>query len=156
MIAFRAPTRETLLPFLKMELTEAQWDARLVAPNAVTLAQAAYNPASEVWGIYDGDTPVGLMALIDFAHPEADLQEGDPPDALYLWRLLIDETHQRKGYGRAALDHAVKRARALQRSSVTLGAVPGDQSAIPFYESYGFVQTGRVVDGEREMAFRLT
>jgi len=39
---FHKPTNDTLLPILKMELTPAQTDAKLVAPNAITLAQAAY------------------------------------------------------------------------------------------------------------------
>ena len=37
--------------------------------------------------------------------------------AQYLWKLLIDERHQRKGYGTAALD----------RSSGTSAAAPGSR-----------------------------
>ena len=140
----------TVLPVMNLEVAEAQ--RGLVAPNAVTLAQSIYEPASEVLGLFDGEKPVGLMAFIDTAHPEAELDEGDPTDALYLWRLMVAEGVQGKGHGRAALDHLETLARARERRQLLTSAVPADGTAIPFYERLGFTRTGRMPDNEVELA----
>ncbi len=155
---FRKPTRDTLLPFLRLELTPEQTAARLVAPTAVTLAQDAYDPSSEVWFIYDKETPVGLVALWDPAHPEADLEDGDDPKCLFLWRLFIDHRHQKAGHGSAALNFLLKRARELGRSKVKTSYVPHEtQSAAAFYEAFGFSPTGRLIDeDEIEMVLEVT
>lgn len=127
-----------------------------VAPNAVTFAQSLYEPGSEIFGIYDGTTPVGLLAIVDMAHPNADLDDEDDPDGVYLWRLMVDQGRQRQGHGRAALDFCVSRARELGRKQIIVSAVPDAGTPIPFYKGYGFEETGRIVDEEVEMVLRLT
>jgi diamine N-acetyltransferase len=49
------------------------------------------------WAIYDGETPVGFVMIAD---------EVDSLDyvAHFLWKLLIDERYQRRGFGTATLD----------------------------------------------------
>ncbi len=74
----------------------------------------------------------------------------------YLWKLLIDERHQRKGFGTAALDLIVKHF--LGRPGVEVlstSASQGDGSPIPFYERYGFEPTGEVLDDEVVLRLRL-
>jgi len=153
MTEFAPITRQTLGGFLKMRLKDGQDE--FVAPNAVTIAESIYEKGSEVYGIFEGQTPVGLAALIDLAHPEAFLHEGEDPNGVYLWRLSIDGAHQGQGHGRAALDFAVSRAGDLGRAYVSLTANPQEGTPIPFYEKYGFSKTGRVIDGEVELALRL-
>ena len=152
MTEFHPVTGETVNDFLKMRILPEQED--FVGSNAVTLAQSIFEPGSEVWGIFDGKTPVGMVAMIDMAHPDADLSDGDDPDGIYLWRLLIDKDAQHRGHGRAALDFTVARARALGRAHVALSSVDGPGCAIPFYEAYGFRKTGRIVDDEVCMTLR--
>ena len=50
-----------------------------------------------VFGLYDREMPVGFVMIAD---------EVDDPDyiAHFLWKLLIDERFQRRGFGTAALD----------------------------------------------------
>jgi len=157
MISFQKPTRDTLLPFLMMELTPEQTEARLVAPNAATVAQAAYYSPAEVWGIWERETPVGLLALVDGTHPEADLEEGDDPNALLLWRLFIDKEHQRKGYGTKALEFVAELARKKGLPRVYTSAVQHEISARPLYEKFGFKPTGRIIDGdEDELVYEIT
>ncbi len=52
-----------------------------VSPNGVTMAEAPFEPGSEVFGIWQDDTPVGLLAVIDFSHPNAQLEPGEDPPA---------------------------------------------------------------------------
>ena len=127
-----------------------------MAPNAVTLAQSMFEKGSDVFGIFDGDTPVGMIAFKDLSHPEAYIGEGDNPDGIYLWRLLIDGAHQGRGHGWAALTFTMERARRLGRAEVTLTAVPEEGTPIPFYEKFGFIQTGRILDDEVELALAVT
>ena len=67
----------------------------------------------------------------------------------YLWKLLIDERHQRQGHGTATLDLIVEYFRGRPGVEVlTTSAGEGDGSPIGFYERYGFERTGEVSDGE--------
>lgn len=80
-----------------------------------------------------------MVALTTDAHPEP-----------YLWRLLIDRMHQRRGIGRATLGLVIDRCRASGDRSLLTSWMPGKGSPEPMYLAYGFVPTGNVVDGEIE------
>ena len=120
-----------------------------VAPNAVTLAQAAHEPGAHVWGLWEDDVAVGLMALVDQA--EGDLDEGDDPECAFLWRLMIDAAHQGRGLGARALRLAEARALAWRKPRLVTSAGEVEGGAVPFYERHGYRRTGRVRDGEVEL-----
>ncbi len=146
MLEQREVTRETLLPLIKLKVAPDQ--EKLVASNAVTIAQAAYEPQSVVFGLWDGDEAVGLLAMINLPrHPDG-LKPGDVPDAAYLWRLLISAEHQGKGYGRAAIEMAKQIARDWGYSKLAASVVDAPNSNMGFYEALGFRQTGDVVEDE--------
>ncbi len=71
----------------------------------------------------------------------------------FLWRLLIDERHQGRGYGGAALRQIVDIVRAAGATELLTSYVPGDGGPWPFYERFGFVPTGEL-DGV-EIVLRL-
>jgi diamine N-acetyltransferase len=124
-----------------------------VASVAVSLEDAVKYPFAcpRSWAVYDadGDGPVGF-AMISDGVPEATLAAMPILVGPYfLWRLLIDERHQRKGYGTAALDALVAYVRTrpgADKLIVSCGL--GEGSPQPFYERYGFVSTGRIHEGE--------
>lgn len=126
----------------------------LVSPSGLTMSEAPFAPGSEVFGIWDGDTPVGMISVIDYSHPDADLDDDDDPNSLYVWRLLIDAAHQQQGYGTLALNFAknLMNERGLPALYITAVDLPG--SAIPLYEREGFVRTGRRVEDEPELVWR--
>jgi RimJ/RimL family protein N-acetyltransferase len=66
----------------------------------------------------------------------------------YLWRLLIDRRHQRRGIGARALDLVVDECRRRGDRSLMTSWVPGKGSPEPFYRRYGFEPTGDIEDGE--------
>lgn len=72
-----------------------------------------------------------------------------------LWRLLIDERHQRKGYGTAILDGIVEYVRSRGGRKLLTSYTAGDGSPGPFYERCGFVPTERFVEGERVLRLEL-
>jgi diamine N-acetyltransferase len=115
-----------------------------VSTVAQSLAEAAEHPGAQAlyWAVYDDDTPVGFVMIADeVASPEY------VPH--YLWKLLIDERHQGRGFGRATLDLIVEYFRGRPRvEALITSAGQGDGSPIGFYERYGFERTGEVSDGE--------
>ena len=118
-----------------------------VADSLLEAVEAAECQAI-AWGVYDGKTPVGFVMIAD----EVASSECIPH---FLWKLLIDERHQRRGYGTATLDLIVEYFRG--RPGVTemwTSAGQGDGSPIPFYERYGFVRTGEIVFDD-EVLLRL-
>jgi histidinol dehydrogenase len=136
---------------LKLDVTSGQ--RALVAPAARSLAQAAYNPASRALAICDGDKPVGLMLLID---TRLDAESTELPAQLYIWRLMVDASLQRRGLGRLAMGYVVEEARRLGLTKIGLSHVDEPGHAGPFYEALGYRYTGEVDDGELKMLLNLT
>ena len=135
---------------LALRVSEAQ--LRFVSTVADSLAEAEVEPDGRAiqWGLYDGETPVGFVMVSD--------EVGAPGYiAHYLWKLLIDERCQRRGYGTAALDLVAEYFRGRPGVEVMwTSAGEGEGSPIPFYERYGFERTGEVVfDGEVLLRLRL-
>ena len=145
----REITYETLSKIMRLSVEEAQKEN--VAPNAVTIAQNVYEPAGWVRGLWDADTPIGLIAMINPAIESPSFEAGDPTDAAYLWRLMIDKAHQGKGYGHLALNIAFAQARAWGMPRFHTSCVPGEASPQKFYEKHGLRPTGRIVDDEVEL-----
>jgi diamine N-acetyltransferase len=121
---------------------------RFVSTVAESLAEAAEHPGARAlpFGIYDDGTPVGFLMIVEDV-------DGPPYHPYYLWKLLVDERHQRRGYGTAAIRFVAERMRARGADAFTLSAGEGDGSAIAFYERLGLVRTGEV-DGD-EVILRL-
>ena len=151
-ITLRPVTRDHVDTLVKLKVGAHQ--PGLVADNVKTLAQAAYEPNSTVWGLWSGDAAVGLMAMIDFkTYPH--LFKDEDPDSAYLWRLMIDHTQQGKGFGRQALTLARDIGRGWQQPRIYAGVSDVPHSNLGFYLKYGFRETGRIFDGEREIVTDL-
>jgi len=146
MLQKREITRETLGPLLRLKVRPDQ--ENLVAPNAWTIAQAAYESMSAVYGLWNDDCAIGLFAMLDVPrHPDS-LQPDDIPDAAFLWRLLISAEYQGKGYGRAAIEMAKEVSRSWGYTKLASTVVDAPNSSMRFYEAVGFHQTGGIVGDE--------
>jgi diamine N-acetyltransferase len=130
---------------LELHVTDAQ--SSFVAGVADSLAEAEMTPDARPWYrviCADGE-PVGFIMISDGVPP------GNPElvGPYYLWRLLVDVSHQGRGYGTAALDLVGDYVRNRPGGTVLMtSAVPGDAGPTPFYLRYGFELTGDVVEGE--------
>ncbi len=113
-----------------------------VATNADSLREADGNPACFPFAIAVDGSVVGfaMYAL-------------DPDDGNYwIYRLMIDQQHQHRGIGRAALAELIALMSALPNCPrIVLGVEPGNSAARALYESAGFVATGEVIGGEAVM-----
>ena len=82
-------------------LSVAPGQERFVAPNAVSIAEAYFCENAWFRAIYADETPVGFLMLYD-----------DPQKPEYhLWRFMIAESHQGKGYARRAMELLIEHVR---------------------------------------------
>ena len=107
-VSLREVTADTVRAICALDVAPRQLG--LVAPNAVSIAQAHFEPAAWFRAIYADDEPVGFAMLYDptrTAEPEAG------PGVAFLWRFMIDARYQGRGYGAAALALLVAHVRTL-------------------------------------------
>jgi diamine N-acetyltransferase len=143
-VELREITAENVRAVCRLAVAASQ--TSFVAPNAVSLAQALFEPKAWYRAIYAGDQPVGFVMLAI---------ETEPP-TYYLWRFMIAEGQQRRGYGRAAIGALVEHVRGLPGATELLVSwVPADGGPEPFYRGLGFVPTGEVHEGEVEARLEL-
>jgi len=145
-------TGADVLPLEKITVTDEQ--DRFVAPNPITIAQARFEKGAYDFCIWDGDRRVGLIALIDMSEHD-DLDEIDDPNAAYVWRLLIGQDLQGKGYGKAAMHLAEDWAKMRGCPLVQIQAVEDNGAAIGLYESLGYKKTGKRAGKEIQLEKKL-
>jgi diamine N-acetyltransferase len=75
-----------------------------------------------------------------------------PPEIIgpwFLWKLLIDERFQDRGYGSAAVRQVAELVLGAGATELLTSYVPGNGGPAGFYERLGFVPTGDLdVSGE--------
>lgn len=126
---------------------------QFVASVAESLVEAVEESGGRAiyWAIYAEDVPVGFVMISD---------EVDGPGYIpqYLWRLLIDQRYQGRGYGSAALGLIVDYFRGRPGVEVIWTSCgEGDGGPLGFYERFGFEQTGdRVFDDEILLRLEIT
>lgn len=129
-----------------IDLSVADSQQDFVAPNVRSLAQAYATTKVWVRAVYADDEPVGFAMLSD---------DHEKP-RYYLWRFMIDERYQGKGYGKTALGlvHDYVRSRP-GGDRIYLSYVPAEGGPEHFYKALGYVDTGVVHDGENEAVLAL-
>jgi diamine N-acetyltransferase len=112
-----------------------------------------------MWSVQDVENGqlVGFAMISDGIPQEVLDADDDIVGPYYLWRLLIDHRFQGRGYGAAAIDAVITYVRTRPNAEALLTSCKaGEGSPQPFYLHYGFVKTGRVVDGEDVLRFDLS
>ncbi|MEM7115219.1 MAG: GNAT family N-acetyltransferase [Chloroflexota bacterium] len=143
-VTLREITRDTLRDILRLKVTEVQDD--FVAPNAVSIAEAYFEPKAWFRGIYADETAVGFAMLY--------VDEDEP--VYYLWRYMIAAPYQKMSFGAQAMTLLIAHVRTNPNAKrFLLSYVPHPEGPRDFYAKLGFVDTGKVHDGENEMALEL-
>jgi RimJ/RimL family protein N-acetyltransferase len=129
---------------LKTHRTQEEYVAPMLASFADALIPEVVNGAPVIpWmrAVTADDDVVGfvMLALTTEHHPEP-----------YLWRLLIDRLHQRRGIGERALALLGGECRRMGDRTLLTSWGEGRGSPRGFYLANGFKPTGNVVDGETE------
>jgi diamine N-acetyltransferase len=147
-ISLRQITDDNLDAVSRLHVAPGQ--ERFVAGVSESIGEAAATPEGSPWyrAIYAYDEPVGFVMLSWDVMPAPRIL-----GPWFLWRLLIDERHQRRGYGRAALAQIVEIIRVAGARELLTSYQPGDGGPWPFYQKFGFIPTGEI-DGT-EVVLRL-
>jgi beta-N-acetylhexosaminidase len=140
----------------------ALWQ-RTLTPNW-PLSQAAFHDKTVASQVYQpGDHFVAECAdgVIGFVATQARMILGEPHPRGELMVVMVDPAFQRRGIGRALLEHALTRLRERGVEQVQLGAgglsyfwagVPTNlPGAWPFFEACGWTETERSFDLVREL-----
>ena len=137
-ITFREVSLDNLRDVLNLKVAESQ--KGFVADNTQSLAWSRYLPNLLPTALQAGDTPVGFALYGSW---------GDEKPGLWgIARFMIDEQHQGKGYGKAAMRtilHDIKE-RDPDVRGVVLYYVPDNDAARKLYASVGFRETGEMWD----------
>ena len=140
-----------------MDLRVAKEQENFVASNAVSLAQA-YDTIADgrfvpCFGIYDGQLPVGL-AMIGHNSEEYEGMADVYRHSYCLWRFMIDQRYQKRGYGRDALMLLLDYIRTFPDGEESLWSTsyePENEVAAKLYRDFGFAENGEK-DGDEIVA----
>lgn len=143
-VTLREITRDTVRDILRLEVAKSQAD--FVAPNAVSISEAHFEPNAWFRAIYADETAVGFVMLF--------IKEDE--DKYYLWRYMIGEPYQKMGFGAQALRLVIEHVKSYPTAErFYLSYVPASGGPRDFYAKLGFEDTGVVHDGENEMVLGL-
>ncbi|MEA5048566.1 MAG: GNAT family N-acetyltransferase [Eubacteriales bacterium] len=136
--------RYNYLSILDLAVSAEQRD--FVASNTYSLAQAYAQPECVPLALYVENRPVGFtMYCLDRDDHE-----------YWIYRLMIDQRHQGRGYGREAMLLLIDHIRSIAEEDnryLFISFEPKNKIARQLYESLGFVPDGRVTYGE--VVYRL-
>lgn len=137
MITLKEIDRSNFFEVIKLSVAEEQNE--FVATNLYSLAQAKAFPECVCLAIYHDDVLVGFtMYCIDEEDHE-----------YWIYRLMIDNKHQSKGYGKAAMEMLIERIKEdIQHRVIYISFEPENVWAKNLYEKLGFEEDGRVIEGE--------
>ena len=144
-VSLREITSETVVQICKLSDTLSEQEQKMVAPNAISIAQAHFSDKAWFRAIYANETAVGFIMLYD---------DSENPE-YFLWRLMIAGPYQGKGYGRKAIELLVEYVKTRPGArELSASYMPIEGGPEGFYRKMGFEPTGEVDDGE--IVVRLT
>lgn len=143
---------------IALRVAEAQRD--YVAGNDISLIEAyialSHGGHAFPFGLYDNGIPVGFL-MIGYGVDEDWKNAPDVArDNYSLWRLMIDERYQQRGYGSQAMALALSFLRSEPCGKAACCWVsydPENRTAARLYAKYGFAETDEY-DGNEVIAVK--
>lgn len=144
-ISLREITPQNFKECINLKVAAEQ--ENFVATNLMSIAQSKIYPTYNVFAVYAADEMVGFTMF--------GLDTDD--QKYYLGRLMIDQRHQGKGYGKAAVLEIVERLKKVEGcNEIFLSFVAENADAERLYRSVGFERTGEIsASGEIVMRYDL-
>lgn len=146
-VTLKSITEDNFIDAFNLKLKKDQEE--FVSHPVRSLAQAyVYRDQCQPFGIYEDDRMVGyVMVIYDYDVPEYDI-----------WHMMIDETQQGKGFGKAALklilDYIEKKPFG-NSDRVVLTCNKNNTYALNMYQSLGFEMTGNEDEDELELVLTV-
>ena len=147
MLEIRPVTKDNWKELVALKVRDDQ--KHFVASNLYSIAESQFGetiPGEGHWdmfpyGMYDEGTPVGFL-MLSYNYEFARFQG-------FILRLMVDDAHQGKGYGKFGMNWMLEKYRADERVQVVgISYEPNNEVARTLYASLGFQETGEIVDGE--------
>ena len=133
-------------------LTVSDSQKQFIATNKRSLETAAREENREI------ARPFAIWAdgeLAGFAMFAFELDSPDPNDRYWLWRFMIDQNFQGRGYGSAALEKIIGYFRSQGADHILLSTEEHNTRALSLYHKYGFRETGEMNDDEIVLLLKL-
>lgn len=145
-VSLREITEETVVEICRLSDTLTEPQDHMVAPNALSIAQAHFSQYAWFRAIYADETPVGFIMLSD-----------DPDEQEYfLWRLMVAKPHQGKGFGRRAVELLIEHVKTRPGAKELLTSCgQGEGSPEGFYRRLGFKRNGKIIGDEVVLSLGL-
>lgn len=141
MLHLETITKDNWVKAISLRVREDQ--VNFVASNAVSLAQLNFLENFHAKGIYLGEEMIGFALY--------GIDEDD--HEYWMYRMMIDQKHQGKGYGKEAIQLVMDDIRAIKEErhqTITLSYEPENEHAKRIYEKMGFKEVeGFVISGEQ-------
>ena len=145
MVELRAITHDNFDDCIKLKVSEKQRD--FVATNVYSLAQAwTFYETAFPFAIYEDHSLVGFIMLGYY----------ERQSHYNIWRFMIDERYQGKGYGKVALLLGIRYLVETHGArEIFLSVVPENTVAEGLYSSVGFERTGEMSGNEVVMRLKV-
>ncbi|HBB27754.1 MAG TPA: N-acetyltransferase [Clostridiales bacterium] len=145
MITLKKVDENNYRKVLAIKMNEVQ--GNFVAPNVRSLAQAwVYYETARPLAVYNDEEVIGFL-MLDWREKDREVD---------IWRFMIAEEHQGKGYGRKAMEYALNMIRESNKFDCAIvDYVPENVVAKHLYENLGFKETGEIEEGEIVMKLGL-
>ncbi|MGM8216564.1 GNAT family N-acetyltransferase [Bacillaceae bacterium W0354] len=145
MLHLKTITKDNWIKAISLKVRDDQ--KNFIASNAISLAQLNFLENFHAKGIYFNDEMVGFT-----------LYGIDEDDGEYwIYRMMIDQKHQGKGYGKKAVELIIEDIRKIKEDrhqTITLSYEPTNTHAKQVYEKAGFQEVdGLIIEGEQVSRF---
>lgn len=145
MVELRRITKENFDEVVNLKVADDQLG--FVSTVAHSLAQAwLYDETAFPFAIYANNILVGFVMLGYY----------EKRKQYTLWKFLIDEKYQSKGYGKKALllsiNYLVENFNAKE---IYTGVSVGNEVAKHLYSSFGFKETGKIESDMEELRYTI-
>ena len=135
-ITFREITSDNYSQVLNLKITPEQEAAKFVSPVVRSLADAWFYRDEGIAypkAVYEDEDLVGFIMY------ELDTEE----QQVFIWRFLIDQAFQGKGYGRQTIEVVMEMAKEqAQMTKVVADYVDGNEPMKKILLNLGFEETG--------------
>jgi diamine N-acetyltransferase len=153
-LSIQPVTRDNWRKLAKQKVRDDQ--NHFVASNVYSIAESQFGFDEDdgshwemfPYGIYNDDEPVGfLMYGYNFSYRQFEA---------FIIRLMVDEKHQGRGYGKFGMQKMLEIFRQDERiQNVGISYEPENEVARKLYASLGFIETGEMLDNETVAVLRL-
>jgi diamine N-acetyltransferase len=151
-LTLKTVTAENWEELIKLKVREDQ--SHFVASNLYSIAESQFGFEDEghwdfhPFGAYVDEKPVGfVMYGLNLDHSRFQT---------FIIRLMVDEQHQGKGYGREIMRQVLDELCSKEKiKNVGISYEPHNEGARKLYASLGFVEPGELIEGETLAVLKL-